>query len=1026
MISSGIKRGLAVSAVSALAVVGLPFAAHANTVTAQMDATHGDRTVTLYSQSTGLATVKSDGANATIRLEAGATSDISTVRFQYSTDAGVTWTTIASVGRNDNGAFSSEWSGTGAVGATVLLRAVGHSTVDGSDHDDARSVAVQAAGGAANAVSINDADQAGVYQSPITGDHNLIVAGTASAGSTDVSVLDANGNTGATESFAFGGGAFHGVLDISGVYDYDVPDQIVVGAENGTDDVESFALYKQTLDTVVATPAVANPATPATNTAVTVAVKDQNGKAIAGAQVTRIEAGVPTDLGFTNSGGTVASVQNVNDGTVTYLVNQTAIDGAHQPELGDIKTELTLGAGFSKSLAPSSDDGAAFDRDEYAGGDITVQVKDQSNSNFDNPDTQDLSYNWEITPFDPSIEPTTTSAASDTSDVAGMFDVNLPGGPSGTYELYASLSEGGTGHAISKTKIATYKVGQAAVVYDGGDLTIAPIHTTADVSGKLLLEDGTPLAGRKIALSFDLGSEYDEDGNTFEADAQIITDAVVTTSASGAFTLKVEDLAETETRTEIGGEVVADSVNVPAQGNWSDGNFRHGVDFVTDQLPAGAKVFVTYDNDTAGPAGTVQDLDIHVEDAFGDALAGVQVTLSLDHGFFVNDDDNSGYAAPAAGAYEWTPGSLGTTVKVSTNSSGNADADTSIGRDGGFDDDAKVAAKVDASVDGVSANDTITWSSDNPLAVSDVSLVRTPGQISPTPAGSGVEYDVYAKDQFGNPVRGVHVDVDCAVEVGDDDNCPADADTWDGESDLDDGGDLYLYADEAGTFTYTAVADNPVTRKFDASLDLDEVSVSDNATEEFYASVPTNFTIAAPSSVLVGSAATVKVKVTDQEGNPVSDLAVEFVRTGDPSLWSRSTNSQGEASYVFNRTSAGTENVTAVVRGFDDEILEELTAKVVFATSGAVAIAPKVTATSKGSNDVIKVNGPTKAKGARVTLYKIVGGKSLKVKATSLNTLGNANFSVADKNGSKLTAYKIVVSATTSTKRFVSKVVKTS
>ena len=62
----------------------------------QQDFNHTDKTVTIFDPNPGSsqATVKNDGYNTTITLEAAATSDIDTVRFQFSTDAGATYTNI--------------------------------------------------------------------------------------------------------------------------------------------------------------------------------------------------------------------------------------------------------------------------------------------------------------------------------------------------------------------------------------------------------------------------------------------------------------------------------------------------------------------------------------------------------------------------------------------------------------------------------------------------------------------------------------------------------------------------------------------------------------------------------------------------------------------------------------------------------------------------------------------------------------------------------------------------------------------
>lgn len=69
MNSSGIKRGLAYSAITALAVTGVPFlatSASANPINDQVTE------VTLLSQYTNTTSLKNDGTDATIRLEAAA------------------------------------------------------------------------------------------------------------------------------------------------------------------------------------------------------------------------------------------------------------------------------------------------------------------------------------------------------------------------------------------------------------------------------------------------------------------------------------------------------------------------------------------------------------------------------------------------------------------------------------------------------------------------------------------------------------------------------------------------------------------------------------------------------------------------------------------------------------------------------------------------------------------------------------------------------------------------------------------
>ena len=125
MNSSGIKRGLAATAVSALAVTGLPFLATSASATPLDAQAGGADQVVLYSlfNSGNDVTVKPSGTDATTSLVAAAGVDIVSVTFQYSLGGGV-WNDIATVAtRNAQGAFATEWDPTSLAGATVSVRA---------------------------------------------------------------------------------------------------------------------------------------------------------------------------------------------------------------------------------------------------------------------------------------------------------------------------------------------------------------------------------------------------------------------------------------------------------------------------------------------------------------------------------------------------------------------------------------------------------------------------------------------------------------------------------------------------------------------------------------------------------------------------------------------------------------------------------------------------------------------------------------------------------------------------------------
>ena len=162
MNSSGIKRGLAVSAISALAIAGIPQIANADTITEQQATA---TSVNLYTQYSGQASVQNDGVNQTVHLLAGGGATITQVRFEYGPAA--TPTTIATVSRT-NGVFSTEWAPPVAIyGTTVAIRAVGLNSVGnvvaGATDENAATI-----GANASAVDIANAPAStvGVFRQP--------------------------------------------------------------------------------------------------------------------------------------------------------------------------------------------------------------------------------------------------------------------------------------------------------------------------------------------------------------------------------------------------------------------------------------------------------------------------------------------------------------------------------------------------------------------------------------------------------------------------------------------------------------------------------------------------------------------------------------------------------------------------------------------------------------------------------------------------------------------------------------------
>lgn len=1075
MNSSGMRRGLAVFAVSALAAVGLPLAASANTIEAEMDATYGDREVVLVTPDGALASTKNDGTNTSISLTAMATSDIDSLRFQFSTDGGTTWNNIGAslTSPNDDGAYSAEWTpGFALPAAGVLVQAIGHSSIDNNFYDD--QSAALAVNNTDETSALTPGTQLGVYKSQIVAEDNIIVTGTASGGTTVVSLVDENGNDAASTG-ALAGPNFRGILNIDGSgYTYNAPDEVELRAVNasGTDDGEAYTLYTQVPTTITATANPANPADPNLPVDVTVTVLDQNGKPIAGAEIARDAFGfdeIYNHAGFTDAEGKLVlpGAQTRNMGTISYIVNETIAIGAYNPELGDKKVDLTVGQGFSADLVGTSKDGPAFDFDEYtAPDDIQVQVKDQTGANFDDPAGQDLNFFWKMIPFDG--EPEDGDSHTVAADTNGLYDVpfavgsDFPDGvlESGTYELWASLSDGGTGHPVASKKVLTVKAGEAEPIWDdpdGDNKVIAPAGTTATGTGKLVLEDGTGLPGRRVTFHFNTGTEYDEDGNTSMADANIVSANPATTGANGSFSLDVEDIGNAGTP-EIGGNAGTGSANAPGIGDWGSVDNHIDFDFVSNQVPDGAVLEVEV-QENAGPAGSAALGQVHLEDAFGDDLAGIQVDLSLDTdgndgAFFINLNNlpQSAFADVTAGDYVHTLNDeLGDTLTVSTDSTGDATFATSIGRDNGFDADGLVEATATGDVDGVSANDVTEWDSSNPFNVSEISIVRTPGEPENARVDRDVWFDLYAKDQYGNPAKGVQVDIDCPVELGDDDGCPTGGFTT--SSDLDNGGDIAVDSLLEGTFEFPARVSGGLTPDFvdgvffntseettevfanDVSditnltaADVEEVDVETSFEQSWYVAdidegdgAVYTLTTSPANPVQAGQPVTATLTAIDAEGNPLEGLQVDFVRAGDPDTETPVvTDEDGVAQYVFEvEKECSDDTVTAVVRDTVTYDGDPASGGVVFDDSTVVEAECDIKVNLSGRNsenrkrDILNITTSSDADltGDSVILQKKVDGvwKRVGAKGKTLDADGEARFSVRDRNGNKVTKYRAKV-----------------
>lgn len=449
---------------------------------------------------------------------------------------------------------------------------------------------------------------------------------------------------------------------------------------------------------------------------------------------------------------------------------------------------------------------------------------------------------------------------------------------------------------------------------------------------------------------------------------------------------------------------------------------------IGNAAPAGSTAVVS--GLGAGKPGLAQQASVVVTDGQGAPISGQVFTLSLDHGFFT---DGSEATVPVAGAMAGDLKQDGTTLTTTTDAAGRIDFEVGIGRDASFDDDG--ATTTTATVTGVATSgSTASWSTANPLN-GGVAIRLSPaseqdGPVAPTLAGKRTFYDVFAIDQFGNPVA-----KNASLAPGDDGSISIDlrytgnTDDYDysdddAVADLDLFGDIWLLSNEAGTITVTGTWAEAPTYRFDAGLvpvaDVADArgSVDSTTYELNFAKSSFSMASSAHDTVRVGTAVTQTVRVIDQRGNPVEGYQVRFLRYGPDNVRgdvvaTRTTNSIGRASYSFIGTRPGRATVTAEVS--DGVRRREVTGTVAFGRPVAALLARTKGSASGSGPDRLTVTTRPAAPGARVDLYRIIRGKQIRIAGRTLDRTGTVRFTVRDRNRSSRTAYVAYVRSTATT-----------
>lgn len=963
MNSSGIKRGLAGSAITALAISGLPFLASSASAVPGQDYVGADG-VALIQPGTDAVSGNNDGQNNTVRLTAAGGTGVQSVDFYYQVGNAAP-VLIGATTRNDNGFFAVEWNPAPVAGGTVDIFAV----ETGSDADAITAAAAAAPSYTVNnnlpTVNLNEGGTVGVFQSPYNSGQNVIVDGTASSTDAEPTLQFwdpsagawVNGGTADSTTAANATtGTFEGVIDISG-YDYSNTgdDDLVTRAVGAsTDDAEAFDLYKQTITTVTASANRTN--VPVGQSAkVTVTVKDQNGNPIAGARVAPSNNGSVSDgdndnndgnANFTNRNGQATFSQT--DGTSYFYADATSATG-YQANQGDKRSEDIAVTGFlakPTSLEAESDNGTAFDYNEVDADDLTVQVQDQAGNDTDvDPanGNSELHYYYEFTPFDADEDsaryPVSTATPPyyiENTEDDGEFTVELPGETrSGTYKLFAALTADSNGNNfIAYSNVLEFKVGQAEIEFDE-TREEAPAGGSEEIAGTLELEDGTGLAGRKVTLSYTGGdAKFDQPTG---ADQSTRT---VTTGENGAFSATLDDpeaAAGTAQTTESGvvtaNTADADEVNAADDDADDTDNPQattatNPVIFFNQNAPDGATVEVLgLNGDEEATPGVAQDGSVLVENAAGTPLAGVAVTLTVDgDSFFTTGEDED--TTPAAGDDRGELESLGQEIVVITGTDGKADFSVAIERSEEFDDDGLAEDTVTATISTDSDSDDVDYDTTDPLNGGEVVVelaadrFQDSGVLPLLPTSDAAAYDVMVTDQFGNPVGGVNLDVQVdGVGVADVEG----AGNNDITTDFQDNAEFYVTSDQAGDSTPVVTWENAPVSEYNANGGNSNTTERDiegeGPTVEFYEVDFSNssYTLEqqGEENRPVGSTVIMDYTAVDQNGEPI-EFFVNFFRTGPDEFGDGEANNgnftgeDGKTSYVFQGAAEGTATVTAI------------------------------------------------------------------------------------------------------------------
>ena len=601
----GLTKGLAASAVGALAVTGLTAGLAAGPASA---AGPGVVLLSLYNQGND-ASVRQDGFGSAIALTAMRLDPAATISFELNTnpaagDGSPGWTAVPGAPTVTGDYTELAWVPDPAlVGKEVAVRAV--ATVGGAaTYSTRQGVAIARAEWGTESISVGRLPggpaNVGFFDQPYastgrTATHASVPGqtsatnGTVQVGWWNPATQTLQGKVDATVEPSDlkvlagpavpGGGSFRADLDIT-AFDADPGDTIALAGELDTDEVRIVPLAAQTVAGVSASApqvAVGQPTT------VTVRVSDGSAQPIAGAEIRRTSNS--SLVGYTDANGKVRD-QQVGGSIDGYYVNTTDVDAFEGGT--DFSATVATYVPTPQTVFPASLDGRVFDDNEYAAGDLYLYVKNQMSEPM--PAGGTVSYRV----YPTGSPPPATYETATTDNLGRAPAVFVPQGPDGDYTLDYHLGS-------NADQTVTFTAGEAT-------FGLAPVNATSTPGGDVtqratLTVAGTPLSNRRVGATYARGIELvpglTPDAAMLDGTARVLS-LTGSTDPLGALTVAVDDLVENPQGAETGGKLALVTAAAAPGGVSLTGNPAESVNGTTAFGSTKGKVKIKLKGSSAG------------------------------------------------------------------------------------------------------------------------------------------------------------------------------------------------------------------------------------------------------------------------------------------------------------------------------------------------------------------------------------------------------------------------------------------